>query len=75
MDKEKAALLEHAARCRRIADEIDGHLGPANRLRAMAAAYELQAARLEDQTTINALRQLDLPFPGRSANASAEDGR
>jgi hypothetical protein len=47
MDKEKAALLEHAARCRRTADQIDRH----PKLRAMAAEYESRAARLEDQTT------------------------
>jgi hypothetical protein len=51
MDKEKTALLEHAARCRGTADQIGRHRGPAERLRTMAAEYESQAARLEKQTT------------------------
>jgi hypothetical protein len=51
MDKEKTALLEHAARCRRTADQIDRHRGPAAKLRTMAAEYESRAAKLEDQTT------------------------
>jgi hypothetical protein len=65
MDKEKTALLEHAARCRRTADQIDRHRGPARRLRAMAAEYESQAARLGNQTTLDGRRQLDLPFHRR----------
>jgi hypothetical protein len=48
MYKEKAALLEQAARCRRIADQIN-HPEAAENLRAMAAEYEARAARLEDQ--------------------------
>jgi hypothetical protein len=62
MDKEKTALLEHAARCRRTADQIHRHRGPAKRLRVMAAEYESQARRLENRTTLDARRPLDLPF-------------
>jgi hypothetical protein len=49
MDKEKNALLEHAALCRRTAHQIERHRGPAERLSAMAAEYESRAARLDTQ--------------------------
>src|SRR6266699_3024113 len=45
---EKRALLEHADRCRRIADEIE-HARAAKRLTAMAHEYEARAARFGDE--------------------------
>jgi hypothetical protein len=60
MDKEKAALLEQADRCRRAANQIEWHRESAERLRTMAAHYESQAAQLEDQRKrLNAKRRLD----------------
>jgi hypothetical protein len=48
MQKEKSALLNEAARCRRTADET---ILPAvaEKLRAMAAEYEARAAKLAEQ--------------------------
>src|ERR1700759_2634690 len=61
MDKEKAALLEQADRCRRAANQIEWHRESAERLRTMAAHYESQAAQLEDQRKrLNAKRRLAL---------------
>ena len=50
MDKEKAALLEQADRCRRTANQIAQHPELAERLRTMAVQYESQAAQLNEQT-------------------------
>ena len=50
MDKEKAALLEQADRCRRTANQIERHPELAERLRMMAVQYESQAAQLDEQT-------------------------
>ncbi|WP_210346973.1 hypothetical protein [Bradyrhizobium sp. CCBAU 53351] len=47
MNIEKRALLDHAQRCRRVADDL-AHREAAGRLRAMAEAYEARAARLDD---------------------------
>lgn len=43
-EQERTALLEQAARCRRIAAEIDQHRKAARRLIVMAAEYERLAA-------------------------------
>lgn len=48
MNKEKRALLDHAERCRRIADELT-HAEAALRLRSMADEYEARAASVEAQ--------------------------
>ncbi len=48
MNIEKRALLDHAKRCRRVADNL-AHDAAARRLRAMAEAYEARAARLDDE--------------------------
>ncbi|MCS3759098.1 hypothetical protein ML401_18750 [Bradyrhizobium sp. 62B] len=48
MNIEKRALLDHAQRCRRVADDL-AHREAAGRLRAMADAYEARAARLDDE--------------------------
>lgn len=47
MNIEKRALLDHAKRCRRVADDL-AHREAAQRLRAMADVYEARAARLDD---------------------------
>ncbi len=47
MNLEKQALRDHAERCRRTADEVEGEA--AQRLRAMADEYEARAARLDEQ--------------------------
>jgi hypothetical protein len=47
MNIEKCALLDHAQRCRRVADDL-AHREAARRLRAMADVYEARAARLDD---------------------------
>jgi hypothetical protein len=47
MHIEQHALLDHAGRCRRIADEIE-HARAAKRLIAMAKEYEARAAKLGD---------------------------
>ena len=46
MDRERRALLDHAALCRRVAGEIS-HTHAAERLRMMAQEYETRARRLE----------------------------
>ena len=46
MDRERRALLSHAALCRRVAGEIS-HTNAAKRLRMMAQEYETRALRLE----------------------------
>ena len=46
MDRERRALLDHAALCRRVAGEIS-HTHAAKRLRMMAQEYETRALRLE----------------------------
>jgi len=46
MDRERRALLDHAALCRRVAGEIS-HTHAAKRLRMMAQEYETRARRLE----------------------------
>ena len=46
MDRERRALLDHAALCRRVAGEIS-HPQAAKRLRMMAQEYETRALRLE----------------------------
>jgi hypothetical protein len=46
MDRERRALLDHAALCRRVAGEIS-HTNAAKRLRMMAQEYETRALRLE----------------------------
>ena len=46
MDRERRALLGHAALCRRVAGEIS-HTNAAKRLRMMAQEYETRALRLE----------------------------
>ncbi|MGY8677996.1 hypothetical protein Q2941_09265 [Bradyrhizobium sp. UFLA05-153] len=48
MNIEKRALLDHAERCRRVANDL-AHNEAARRLRAMAADYEDRALRLEHQ--------------------------
>ena len=46
MDRERRALLSHAALCRRVAGEIS-HTNAAKRLKMMAQEYETRALRLE----------------------------
>ena len=46
VDRERRALLDHAALCRRVAGEIS-HTNAAKRLRMMAQEYETRALRLE----------------------------
>jgi hypothetical protein len=46
MNIEKRALLDHAERCRQVADELP-HGEAVRRLLAMAEDYEARAARLE----------------------------
>ena len=46
VDRERRALLDHAALCRRVAGEIS-HTHAAKRLRMMAREYESRALRLE----------------------------
>ncbi|MGL9618144.1 hypothetical protein QRQ56_09095 [Bradyrhizobium sp. U531] len=48
MNIEKRALLDHAQRCRRVAEDLT-HREAARRLCAMADAYEARAARLDDE--------------------------
>ena len=49
MQIEKRALLDHAGRCRRTADEIEmEHARAAERLIAMAQEYEARAATFGD---------------------------
>ncbi|RXH04410.1 hypothetical protein [Bradyrhizobium vignae] len=48
MNIEKRALLDHAERCRRVANELD-HGEAAQRLLAMADEYEARATRLDDE--------------------------
>ena len=45
MEKERRALMDEAARCRRTARGLD-HPKAANRLKTMAEEYEIRAARL-----------------------------
>ncbi|MCJ9701116.1 hypothetical protein [Bradyrhizobium sp. SHOUNA76] len=47
MNIEKRALLDHAERCRRVAEDL-AHGEAALRLQSMAEAYEERAARLDD---------------------------
>ena len=49
MDRERRALLDHAALCRRVAGEIS-LTDAAKRLRMMAEEYEIRALRLERGT-------------------------
>lgn len=46
MDRERRALLDHAALCRRVASEIFSHTRAAERLMAMAHEYETRALKL-----------------------------
>ncbi|MCA1372534.1 MULTISPECIES: hypothetical protein [Bradyrhizobium] len=48
MNIEKRALLDHAERCRRVANDLT-HSKAAQRLRAMAEEYEARATRLDDE--------------------------
>ncbi|WFU44680.1 hypothetical protein QA640_20845 [Bradyrhizobium sp. CB82] len=48
MNIEKRALLDHAERCRRVAEDL-AHNEASRRLRTMADEYEARAARLEHQ--------------------------
>ncbi|WP_161495430.1 hypothetical protein [Bradyrhizobium sacchari] len=48
MNIEKRALLDHAERCRRVANELS-HREAAQRLRAMADEYEARATSLDDE--------------------------
>lgn len=48
MNIEKRALLDHAERCRRVADDL-AHSEAAQRLRAMADEYQARATRLNDE--------------------------
>ncbi|MEY9758672.1 hypothetical protein [Bradyrhizobium yuanmingense] len=48
MNIEKRALLDHAERCRRVANDLT-HSKAAQRLRAMAEEYQARAARLGDE--------------------------
>ncbi|WP_375160717.1 hypothetical protein [Bradyrhizobium sp. RDT46] len=48
MNIEKRALLDHAQRCRSVADDL-AHREAARRLRAMADVYEARAASLDDE--------------------------
>ncbi|MBH5367197.1 hypothetical protein [Bradyrhizobium glycinis] len=48
MNIEKRALLDHAERCRRVANDLT-HSKAAQRLRAMADEYEARATRLDDE--------------------------
>lgn len=48
MNIEKRALLDHAERCRRVANDLD-HDEAAQRLRSMADEYEARATRLDDE--------------------------
>ncbi|MDF0580821.1 hypothetical protein [Bradyrhizobium yuanmingense] len=47
MNIEKRALLDHAERCRRVANDLT-HSKAAQRLRAMADEYEARATRLDE---------------------------
>jgi hypothetical protein len=61
MNIEKRALLEHAARCRRVA----GDLAPgkaAQRLLSMAEEYEARAARLGEDGSPEAAMARDERF-------------
>jgi hypothetical protein len=68
MDIEKTALLEHAARCRRVAAEIDHHRKAANRLIAIATAYEREAAKLEKRRADADTRKRSYPYRVRRAS-------
>ncbi|MGX1171067.1 hypothetical protein AB7M16_007333 [Bradyrhizobium sp. USDA 372] len=48
MNIEKRALLDHAERCRRVANDLE-HSKAAQRLRTMADEYESRATRLDDE--------------------------
>ncbi|ULK97496.1 hypothetical protein [Bradyrhizobium sp. I71] len=48
MNIEKRALLDHAERCRRVANDL-AHSEAARRLRAMADEYQARATRLNDE--------------------------
>ncbi|KYK50219.1 hypothetical protein A1D31_21110 [Bradyrhizobium liaoningense] len=48
MNIEKRALLDHAERCRRVANDL-AHSEAAQRLRAMADEYQARATRLNDE--------------------------
>ena len=67
MNIEKRALLDHARRCRRVAEALV-HREAAQRLRAMADVYEARAARLDDDD--DALKPSHL---GRSHLAGAKN--
>jgi hypothetical protein len=67
MDKETTALREHAARCRRTADQIERYPASASRLRAMAAEYEMQAARLQDRAAALDTRPRRRGYYGRTS--------
>jgi hypothetical protein len=56
VDRERRALLDHAARCRRVAAETTSHAGAASRLRTMAEEYEARAQRLEGEGTFEVAR-------------------
>jgi hypothetical protein len=48
MNIEKRALLDHAERCRRVANDLE-HSKAAERLRSMADEYEARATRLDNE--------------------------
>ncbi|UWU88842.1 hypothetical protein [Bradyrhizobium sp. CB1015] len=49
MNIEKRALLDHAERCRCVANDL-AHSKAAQRLRAMADEYEARATRLDEES-------------------------
>lgn len=64
MNIEKRALLDHAERCRRVADDL-AHSEAALRLRAMADEYQARATRLDDESVSS--------NPGRNSRSHFED--
>ncbi|MEY9184178.1 hypothetical protein ABIG06_005768 [Bradyrhizobium sp. USDA 326] len=64
MNIEKRALLDHAERCRRVANEL-AHSEAAQRLRAMADEYQARATRLDDEDVSS--------NPGRNGHGHFED--
>lgn len=66
MNIEKRALLDHAERCRRVADDL-AHSEAAQRLRAMADEYQARATRLDDEGVSS--------NPGRNSRSHFEGDR
>jgi hypothetical protein len=60
MSKERRALLDRAARCRRVAAEIS-HAKAARRLKSLAQEYEVRADKLQDdkQARRDAIQAVD----------------